>query len=247
MPSYFSQSLLHSKRRLVMHILGLQKMTLLDYPGKVACTVFLGGCNFRCPFCHNPDLVFASATAVGIAEKEFFGFLSQRKGFLDGVCITGGEPMLEKDLVPCIQKIREMGFLVKLDTNGSFPDRLKHLVDNGLVDYVAMDIKNSREHYGSTIGIPIYDTTNIERSVSILMEGGVPYEFRTTLVREYHTPSDIKAMGTWLAGCQAYFLQTFVDSGNLLGKEPMKAFSLEEMESFKNLLKSYIGVVSIRE
>ena len=229
-----------------MHILGLQKMTLLDYPGKVACTVFLGGCNFRCPFCHNPDLVFASEKEKGITEGEFFAFLSQRQGLLDGVCITGGEPMLEKGLDLFIQKIRELGFLVKLDTNGSFPDRLKYLVDNRLVDYVAMDIKNSKGHYGKTIGIPLYDTTQVEQSVAILMEGRVPYEFRTTLVREYHTREDIKAMGAWLQGCRAYFLQTFVDSGNLLGKEPMKSFFQEEMENFKNLLKSDIKAVSIR-
>ena len=229
-----------------MHILGIQKMTLLDYPGKVACTVFLGGCNFRCPFCHNPDLVFASASDQGITEQEFFEFLSQRKGFLDGVCITGGEPMLEKDLDLFMKRIREMGFLVKLDTNGSFPDRLKHLVDNRLVDYVAMDIKNSREHYGKTLGIPLYDTTKIEQSVALLMEGSVPYEFRTTLVQEFHTSDDIKSMGRWLQGCQAYFLQNFVDSGNLLGKESMTAFSKDEMESFKNQLKSYIEAISIR-
>ncbi len=230
-----------------MHIVGLQKMTLLDYPGKVACTVFFGGCNFRCPYCHNPDLVFTSSTESDISEQEFFEFLSQRKGFLDGVCITGGEPMLERELVPFIQKIRERGLLVKLDTNGSFPDRLKHLVENNLVDYVAMDIKNSKEHYGKTIGIPNYDITKVEQSVAILMEGRVPYEFRTTLVREYHTHSDIKAMGIWLRGCRSYFIQTFVDSGNLLGKEPMKAFSHEEMVKFKNLLKSYMEAISIRE
>jgi pyruvate formate lyase activating enzyme len=229
-----------------MHIRGLQKMTLLDYPGKVACTVFLGGCNFRCPFCHNPDLVFASASESGISEQDFFEFLSKRKGFLDGVCITGGEPMLEKELEDFIARIREMGFLVKLDTNGSFPERLKHLVDNRLVNYVAMDIKNSRENYGPTIGIPDYDIKAIEQSVVILMEGSVPYEFRTTLVREYHTLSDMHAIGAWLQGCQPYFLQTFVDSGNLLGKEPLTAFSQEEMESFKNLLKSYIEAISIR-
>lgn len=229
-----------------MHIAGLQKMTLLDYPGKVACTVFLGGCNFRCPFCHNPDLVFSSKPEENISEQEFFEFLSHRKGFLDGVCITGGEPMLEKDLDQFILKIRAMGFLVKLDTNGSFPDRLQYLVENSLVDYVAMDIKNSREHYGKTIGIPTYDTSNIEQSVSLLMEGSVPYEFRTTLVQEFHTGDDIKSMGRWLQGCQAYFLQTFVDSGNLLGKKRLTAFSQEEMQGFKNLLKSHIETISIR-
>lgn len=229
-----------------MHILGLQKITLLDYPAKVACTVFLGGCNFRCPFCHNPDLVFASEEEEGISEKEFFEFLSQRKGLLDGVCITGGEPMLEKDLPLFIKKIREMEFLVKLDTNGSFPDRLQPLVENRLVDYVAMDIKNSKEHYGKTIGIPLYDTTKIEQSVAILMKGSVPYEFRTTLIHEFHTRSDMHAIGAWLRGCRSYFLQTFEDSGNLLGKEPMHALSQEEMENFKNLLKSYIEAISVR-
>lgn len=229
-----------------MHIAGLQKLTLLDYPGKVACTVFLDGCNYRCPFCHNPDLVFSSAQEESISELDFFAFLSQRKGFLDGVCITGGEPMLEKELVPFIRKIRSMGFLVKLDTNGSFPDRLKHLVDNHLVDYVAMDIKNSKAHYGKTVGIAGYDTAHIEQSVSLLMEGSVPYEFRTTLVREFHTGEDILAIGAWLKGCHSYFLQTFEDSGNLLGKERMTAFSKEEMEGFKNLLKSYIEAVSVR-
>lgn len=228
-----------------MHILGLQKMTLLDYPGKVACTVFLGGCNFRCPFCHNPDLVFSSSEP-GISEKEFFGFLSQRKGLLDGVCITGGEPMLEKDLHLFITEIRNRGFSVKLDTNGSFPHRLKHLADNRLVDYVAMDIKNSRERYGHTIGLPGYDTRAVEQSVAILMEGRVPYEFRTTLVHEYHTIADIHAMGKWLAGCRAYFLQSFVDSGNLLGKEALIAFSEEEMRESQNILKNYIEPVFIR-
>lgn len=229
-----------------MHIVGLQKMTLLDYPGKVACTVFLSGCNFRCPFCHNPDLVFSSEPETGISEPEFFAFLSQRKGFLDGVCITGGEPLLQRELVPFIQKIKEMGLLVKLDTNGSFPERLRPLVENRLVDYVAMDIKNSKENYGSTIGIPAYDTANVEQSVVILTEGSVSYEFRTTLVREYHSDKDIKAMGAWLAGCHSYFLQSFVDSGNLLGKEPMHAFSKEEMARFKNLLKSTIEAIFIR-
>lgn len=229
-----------------MHIAGLQKMTLLDYPGKVACTVFLGGCNFRCPFCHNPDLVVVPPLEPDIAEEEFLAFLSQRKGFLDGVCITGGEPMLEKDLAQFIQKIRGMGFLVKLDTNGSFPDRLRPLVENHLVDYVAMDIKNSKGHYGPTIGLPHYDTKAVEQSVAILMEGSVPYEFRTTLVREYHTEEDMHSIGAWLRGCRSYCLQSFVDSGNLLGNEPMTPFSEEEMEEYKKLLKSYIESVFIR-
>lgn len=229
-----------------MHIAGLQKMTLLDYPGVVACTVFLGGCNFRCPYCHNPVLVVGSSAEPGISEEAFFRFLDERKLFLDGVCITGGEPMLSSGLEAFIKEIRARGFLVKLDTNGSFPDQLERLVANRLVDYVAMDIKNSKARYGETIGIAGYDTAMVEQSVSLLMEGSVPYEFRTTLVRENHTAEDIKAMGAWLKGCRSYFLQTFVDSGNLLGRENMTAFSKEEMEASKNLLKSYIEAISIR-
>ena len=154
--------------------------------------------------------------------------------------------MLERELVPFIQKIKELGLLVKLDTNGSFPELLKPLVENRLVDYVAMDIKNSKENYGVAIGISSYDTTKVEQSVAILMEGSVSYEFRTTLVREFHTEKDIRAIGIWLSGCQAYFLQSFVDSGNLLGKEPMHAFSQEEMIRFKSLLKSNIEAIFIR-
>lgn len=245
-PSPLLQSLLHSEQGVGMHIGGLQKMTLLDYPGMVACTVFLDGCNFRCPFCHNPDLVVAPKPEPVVSEREFFAFLSQREGFLDGVCITGGEPMLNRELVPFIKGIRDRGFLVKLDTNGSFPDRLQHLVTSRLVDYVAMDIKNSKEHYGTTIGLPSYDTKGVERSVAILMEGDVPYEFRTTLVREFHTGEDMHAIGEWLKGCRALYLQSFLDSGNLLGNEVMTAFSAGEMDSYKNLLKRYIEPVYIR-
>ena len=154
--------------------------------------------------------------------------------------------MLNRGLEPFIKEIRDRGYLVKLDTNGSFPDRLQHLVASRLVDYVAMDIKNSKEHYGTTIGLPSYDTKEVEQSVAILMEGDVPYEFRTTLVREFHTRSAMHAIGEWLKGCRAYYLQNFVDSGNLLGKEVMTAFSAEEMVSYKNLLKRYIKPVYIR-
>lgn len=229
-----------------MQIAGLQKMTLLDYPGKVACTVFLGGCNFRCPFCHNPDLIEDLPLDLGSTEEDFFDFLSLRNDFLDGVCITGGEPMLSRGLEPFIKEIRKRGFLVKLDTNGSFPEELEHLVKNHLVDYVAMDIKNSRKHYGKTIGIPGYDTAQVEQSVAILMEGSLPYEFRTTLIGEYHTESDMHAIGRWIQGCRSYFLQSFVDSGNLLGKEVLTPLSEEKMHCYKALLQRYIELVFIR-
>ena len=229
-----------------MRILGLQKMTLLDYPGKVACTVFFGGCNFRCPYCHNADLVFDAGLEPFIKEEEFFTFLSERKNLLDGVCITGGEPMLQKDLETFIIKIKEQGFLVKLDTNGSFPNRLENLLKKRLVDYVAMDIKNSKAKYGMTIGISDYDTTFIEKSMDLLKKSEIPYEFRTTLIREYHSKEDVMQIGKWIEGCPSYHLQTFVDSGNLIGKQHLTPFGKEEMEAFANLLRTYITSVSVR-
>ncbi|WP_320129068.1 anaerobic ribonucleoside-triphosphate reductase activating protein [uncultured Sphaerochaeta sp.] len=229
-----------------MHIMGLQKMTLLDYPGKVACTVFFGGCNFRCPYCHNAGLVLGNDSEPVIEEKEFFSFLSHRQGLLDGVCITGGEPMVQKDLETFIIHIRDLGFQVKLDTNGSFPKQLKSLLDNHLLDYISMDIKNSREHYGATIGIQDYDTKPIEQSVSLLMNQTIPYEFRTTVVKEYHTLEDIKKIGSWLAGCRAYYLQAFKDSGNLIGEGVMTAFEKSSMEEMIELLRPEIPAVSLR-
>ncbi|MGH0052960.1 MAG: anaerobic ribonucleoside-triphosphate reductase activating protein [Sphaerochaetaceae bacterium] len=229
-----------------MKIMGLQKMTLLDYPGKVACTVFFGGCNFRCPYCHNASLVFDTGAPAVIGKTEFLSFLSRRTGLLDGVCITGGEPLLQKDMALFIKEIKAMGFLVKLDTNGSFPDRLRNILDHGLVDYVAMDIKNSKEQYGKTIGVPSVNLQGVEESVTLLRRGLVPYEFRTTLVRELHTEEDVKRIGVWLDGSENLFLQTFVDSGNLIGNTPLTPFSKQEMEHFAQLLRSYIRTVSIR-
>ena len=157
-----------------MNIHGLQKMTLLDFPGKVACTVFLGGCDMRCPFCHNWELVDGEAPAI-MDEDELLRFLGGRVGLLDGVAFTGGEPLLRNDLGDVIKRIREMGFLIKLDTNGNHPDRLKGMLDAGLLDHVAMDVKNSKERYGETIGLPGFDTTHIEESISILKESDIDY------------------------------------------------------------------------
>ena len=187
-----------------MNIQGLQKLTLLDYPDHMACTIFTGGCNFRCPFCHNGDLVLHSSVSQGIApaisHDELFSFLEKRQGILDGVCITGGEPLLQPDLEEMIRQIRDLGFLVKLDTNGSFPQKLSHLLEQGIIDHVAMDIKNCKERYRETAGLPAsYDLTPIEDSVMLLMGGNVPYEFRTTIVREYHRPQDVVSMAQWIA------------------------------------------------
>ena len=200
-----------------MIIKGLQKLTLLDFPDKMACTLFTFGCNFRCPFCHNASLVLADRADDSVMpEEEFFTFLSRRRGMLEGVCITGGEPTLQPDLEDFISRIKDMGYAVKLDTNGYRPAVLRRLVEAGLLDYVAMDIKNSLPRYGETVGIARFDTAPIEESMDYLMEGRVPFEFRTTLVRGLHTPEDIRAMGRRLAGPEAFFLQTFKDSGDLI-------------------------------
>ncbi len=199
-----------------MRIDGLQKMTLLDFPGKVACTVFTGGCNFRCPFCHNALLVTELPENPDYTVDEILSFLKKRSGLLDGVAITGGEPLMNPDIADFIKQIRELGYAVKLDTNGSYPDRLKSIVAEGLVDYVAMDIKNCKEKYAETIGLKSYDLSKIEESVEFLKSGTVDYEFRTTIVNEFHTVEDIRKAAEWIKGAKRYFLQNFVDSGNLI-------------------------------
>ena len=201
-----------------MIIKGLQKLTLLDFPDRMACTLFTFGCNFRCPFCHNASLVLADRVTDNalISEEEFFTFLARRRGILEGVCITGGEPTLQPDLPDFIARIKDMGYAVKLDTNGYRPTVLRSLVEGELLDYVAMDIKNSLPQYGETVGITRFDTAPVEASMDFLMEGRVPFEFRTTLVRGLHTVDSVRAMGERLAGEEAFFLQTFKDSGDLI-------------------------------
>ena len=189
-----------------MKIQGLQKMTLLDFPGRVACTVFLGGCDFRCPFCHNGELLDGSAPAV-MDDQELLRFLKGRQGLLDGVAITGGEPLLRKDLPDLLRAIRELGFAVKVDTNGNHPDALEGLLREGLVDYIAMDIKNSPEKYALTAGVKSLDIAPIRRSISTLMESSLPYEFRTTVVDELHAAEDFEAIGQLNSGARDYFLQ----------------------------------------
>ncbi len=201
-----------------MHFYGFQKMTLLDYPGKVACTLFTGGCQFRCPFCHNASLITGKLPDRFYTEEEIVSFLEKRRGLLDGVCITGGEPLLQEDLLPFLRRIRAMGYAVKLDTNGGFPARLRAAIDAGVLDYVAMDLKNCREKYGQTIGISGYDTAPIAESISLLLEERVEYEFRTTVAEPLHTVCDIASAAAWIHGARRYFLQQFEDSGDLIGK-----------------------------
>ena len=225
-------------------IAGLQKMTLLDYPGKVACTVFLQGCNYRCPFCHNSELLPRKGEEF-MTEEEFLSFLKKRQGLLDAVCVSGGEPTLCKDLPRLLKDIKDLGFLVKLDTNGSDPAMLKALVAEGLVDYVAMDIKNCREKYAETVGIPGFDTVPVEESVRLLQTGGVDFEFRTTVVKEFHTAQDFVSIGQWLAGSPRYFLQQFVDSGDLVG-HGCTAVEPLQLKEFADLTRPFFGSVELR-
>lgn len=224
-----------------MEIAGLQKLTLLDFPGKVACTVFLPGCNFRCPFCHNAPLLERPET---ISEEELLRFLRTRRGLLDGVAVTGGEPLLSAGLPELLRKIRDLGFLVKLDTNGSFPDRLEGLLREGLLDYVAMDVKNSPEKYPLTTGgADLLDA--VRRSAALLMNGAVDYEFRTTVVDELHTPEDFDAIGRWLAGAKRFYLQCFKDSETVL-RPGLHAPTREKLELCRRTLAQYITNAEIR-
>lgn len=228
-----------------MKIYGLQKMTLLDFPGKVACTLFTGGCNFRCPFCHNARLVTELDKDEVYSEEEIFDYLRKRVGILDGVCITGGEPLMNADIADFIAKVRELGYAVKLDTNGSYPETLKDIIDRGLVDYIAMDIKNTPEKYAQTIGVKKFDFTPIKKSIEIIMHSGVPYEFRTTVVREFHSVSDIEEIAKMIEGAQGYYLQNFVDSGNLIGSE-LSSVSKTELEKMREKVTQYVVFSKLR-
>lgn len=228
-----------------MLINGFQKLTILDYPGKVACIVFTPGCNFRCPFCHNASLVTHIDKETYIDVSEVLAYLKKRQGLLDGVVITGGEPLLQDGIEDFIAEIKSLGYSVKLDTNGSFPEKLISIVEKGLVDYVAMDIKNSKDKYGITIGVENFDITPIEKSVDFLKQGKVEYEFRTTFVKDFHTLDDIQDIVVWIKGAHKYFLQNFVDSGDLItdGLEPVSALLLKEM---KEKATEFIPSVEIR-
>lgn len=228
-----------------MVIQGLQKLTLLDYPGKVACTVFTPGCNFRCPFCHNASLVIDTYKNKEIPEEEFFAFLEKRQGILDGVCVTGGEPLIQQGIEEFITKIKDMGYAVKLDTNGSFPEKLQKIVENGLVDYVAMDIKNSQESYAKTVGIKDYDIHNIHKSVQYLLRGVIPYEFRTTVVRELHQKSDFISIARWIEGAEHYYLQQFVDSGDLI-KTGLHGYSKDIMQQALEIVREKVKTAELR-
>lgn len=227
-----------------MKIAGLQKLTLLDYPGRLAATVFTGGCNFRCPYCHNAPLVLEGGATV-IPEEEILSFLRTRKGLLDGVCVSGGEPLLQEDLDRFLSHIKALGFLVKLDTNGSDASKLRALAAAGLLDYVAMDIKNSPERYAETAGIGGTLPPDIPESVDFLLGGSVDYEFRTTVVKEFHTATDLAAVGKWIRGAKRYFLQNFEDRGNTL-RSGLHSVEKEELEAFAAAVRPWVPAVRIR-
>ncbi len=230
--------------RYKMTIKGLQKLTLLDYPGVLAATVFLGGCSFRCPFCHNASLVLGTG-GEDIGEDELLSFLRKRIGILEGVCITGGEPTIHKELPGLLTKIRELGYKIKLDTNGYQPEVLISLCEGGLVDYVAMDIKSSRENYGKVGGLASLDISKIERSVNYLINNFPAHEFRTTVVRELHTAEDIILISKWLRGESRYYIQSFKDSGDIL-EGGLSAYSRDELEAMLKVVRENLPNAELR-
>lgn len=237
-----------------MHISGLQKLTLLDYPGKTACTVFTPGCNLRCPFCQNRLLVVGEEQPDGtrafplLPPDALDNLLAKRHGLLDGVCITGGEPLLQPDLAQVCARIHEQGFLVKLDTNGTLPDRLAALLDAGLVDYVALDVKNAPARYAQTVGAPEFDAAVIERSIALLQDSGLPHEFRTTVVHEFHTADDLRSLATLLADAPAWYLQPFKDSGGVIaGPGTLHGWPIGQLKALLPELQRICPTVHLRE
>lgn len=226
-----------------MTISGLQKMTLLDYPKHVACSVFLSGCNFSCPFCYNSSLICKNDNSF-ISEDDFFAFLDKRKGKLDGVAITGAEPLLNPDIKDFIKKIKAKGFKVKVDTNGSFPKVLQSLIEEGLVDYVAMDIKNTYEKYHLTTNSNV-DISKIKESVNILLTSSIDYEFRTTVVKEFHTIDDFKTIANNIKGAKNYFLQSYQDKDSVL-KKGLHPLGKEELENCLKVVNEIIKNASLR-
>ncbi len=244
-----------------MQLHGLSKLTLLDFPGHLACTVFTGTCNFRCPYCHNAPLVLTPQSCPVISEEEFFAFLSSRKGKLDGVCITGGEPTLQPDLPDFIAKIKAQGLLVKLDTNGYRPEILKQLLDSQLLDMVAMDIKNSRDFYVSTAGVneASFELERIEKSITLLLQSGIRHEFRTTVTKELHSVEQMRSIGAWLSGLggkifrtpalpSLYFLQNFKDSGDLVCGNSTSFHPVDDndLQEFLSVLQPFIPNTKLR-
>lgn len=229
-----------------MGIHGFLKTTLLDYPGKVACTIFFGGCNFRCPYCHNGDLVLSPGDLPIIPKEEVLSHLKKRQGILDGVCITGGEPTLQPELSSFLTEIKNLGYEIKLDTNGSNPQVLRSLCEDGLIDYVAMDIKHTPSQYAKICNSPGFSMEAIQESVSYLLSDQIPYEFRTTVVRELHSIDDFREIGAWITGAAAYYLQPYRESEQVI-HPVFSSYTLEELNEIRSiLLKNHLSHVEIR-
>lgn len=228
-----------------MEFHGINKLTLLDYPGHLACTLFTGRCNLRCPFCHNAGLVLAPEAEPRIPTEDILQFLKKRSGTLEGVCVTGGEPTLQPDLRSFLRECKELGYLVKLDTNGTRPDVLEKALAAGLLDYIAMDIKNCPDRYAETAGLSGIRLSAFEDSIRLIRGSGLPYEFRTTVVRELHTREDLLAIGEWLKGSKTYVLQAFVDSGSLIGTG-LSGYDAKDLHAFCELLLPYFENVLLR-
>ena len=234
-------------KEIAMKISGIQKLTLLDYPGTVACTLFTAGCNFRCPFCHNAMLVLPEQIEdASLSEDEVLGFLKKRQGVLDGVAITGGEPLLHRELPELLGKIKALGYKIKLDTNGSNPELLRGIIENRLVDRVAMDIKNAPEAYGETVGVTGFDIAPIAKSKDMLLFGDIDYEFRTTVVKGIHTEDSLIGAAKWIEGAKEYYLQQFKDSGSLILPDGLAAYDEKEMHALADAVREYVPAVQVR-
>ena len=228
-----------------MRFSGFQKLTLLDFPGRAAATAFSPGCNFRCPFCHNARLVLPDGAEESVAPEEILAYLRRRRGLLDGLCLTGGEPTLQADLPGFCREVKSLGLLVKLDTNGSRPDTVRRLIEAELIDYVAMDVKNGRERYAETAGVPSLDLGPVEESVALLKEGRVDYEFRTTVVSQLHDEAYLVSAAEWLRGAKAWYLQQFVDSGGCI-RQGLTAYSEDALRALLKTVQTILPAARLR-
>lgn len=229
-----------------MQICGFNKTTLLDYPDHLACGIFLGGCNFCCPFCQNRTLVMSPLSQPDIPKEEILAYLKKRQGLLEGICISGGEPTLASDLLPFMEEIKELGYHIKLDTNGYQPDIVKTALERHLIDYIAMDIKTSLEEYPRLCGKPNLEIARIKETVSIIQTFGIAHEFRTTVVKPLHSEASFEAIGKWLQGDSQYFLQGYQDSGDVIEPQGLSAFTYEEMLHFQQILLPYLPNTQLR-
>ena len=228
-----------------MHIHGYSQLTLLDFPGRIGCTVFTGHCNFRCPFCHNASLVLRASQQPELDPEKVLTHIASRANRLEGVCVTGGEPTLQKDLPEFLRRLKDLGLLVKLDTNGTNPDLLTEVVTTGLVDFVAMDIKAGPDNYGRAAGLADISMDRIFRSAEFLLSGQVDYEFRTTVVEGIHTDTDFRQIGSWLTDARSYYLQQYKDSGDLISPEGLAAPTREQLTHYCDIVRPFIPSVAI--